>query len=129
MPSYCFANKAGTETVERDYPMGRAPSRIRLRGVPFDRDIRADALIFGHGGGRQCTSAINGMAISTMEEVYEITLDKSVSGCYRSFNIRDIGVSQYSKDPSQKITFTPTKPGTYTFACSMGMGYGKLIVK
>lgn len=42
----------------------------------IDRDIRADALIFGHGGGRQCTSAINGMAISTMEEVYEITLDK-----------------------------------------------------
>jgi len=59
----------------------------------------------------------------------EITLDKSVSGCYRSFNINSMGISQYSKDPSQKIIFTPTKSGTYTFACSMGMGYGKLIVK
>ncbi|MEM3113346.1 MAG: cupredoxin domain-containing protein [Candidatus Pacearchaeota archaeon] len=59
----------------------------------------------------------------------EITLDNSVGGCYRSFVIRDLGINKYSRDPSQKITFTPTKSGTYTFACSMGMGYGKLIVK
>lgn len=34
-----------------------------------------DALIFGHGGGRQCTSATNGMAISTVEEIYSIIKD------------------------------------------------------
>jgi len=33
---------------------------------------KADALIFGHGGGRQCTSATNGMAISAVEDLYEI---------------------------------------------------------
>ena len=33
-------------------------------------DIRADGLFFGHGGGRQCTSASNGMAVTTLEEVY-----------------------------------------------------------
>ena len=38
-------------------------------------DIRADALFFGHGGGRQCTSATNGMAVTTLEEVYSITTD------------------------------------------------------
>ncbi|RJR27317.1 hypothetical protein C4561_02710, partial [candidate division WWE3 bacterium] len=36
---------------------------------------QVDALIFGHGGGRQCTSAINGMAISTVEEMYSIVTD------------------------------------------------------
>lgn len=39
-------------------------------------EIRADGFIFGHGGGRQCTSATNGMALSTLEEVYEILIDR-----------------------------------------------------
>ena len=38
-------------------------------------DIRADGLFFGHGGGRQCTSASNGMAVTTLEEVYSIITD------------------------------------------------------
>lgn len=59
----------------------------------------------------------------------EITLDSSVAGCYRGFNIRDFGISQYSKSPSDKITFTPTQTGSHRFACSMGMGTGTLIVE
>ena len=39
-------------------------------------DVRADGLFFGHGGGRQCTSATNGMAVTTLEEVYSITTDE-----------------------------------------------------
>ena len=39
-------------------------------------EIRADGLFFGHGGGRQCTSATNGMAVTTLEEVYSITTDE-----------------------------------------------------
>jgi len=62
-------------------------------------------------------------------EPVEITLDKSVSGCLRSFTIRDFGVNQYSKSPDEKIKFTPDKKGTFTFACSMGMAYGKIIVE
>ena len=59
----------------------------------------------------------------------EMTLDSSVQGCYRSFNIKDLGVSKYSKSPSDTINFTPTKKGTFRFACSMGMGTGTLIVE
>ncbi len=59
----------------------------------------------------------------------EITLDNSVAGCLRSFTIRDLGVSKYAKTPSDKITFTPTQKGTFNFACSMGMGYGKIVVE
>lgn len=58
-----------------------------------------------------------------------ITLDNSVGGCYRSFVIPDLGVRVNSRNPSQTIDFTPTKPGTYRFACSMGMGTGKLVVE
>lgn len=59
----------------------------------------------------------------------EITLDNSVGGCYRSFNSPALGVSQYSNSPSQKITFTPNKKGTFEFACSMRMGRGTIIVE
>ncbi len=38
-------------------------------------DIKADALIFGHGGGMQCTSATNGMALTTLEEIYDVITD------------------------------------------------------
>ena len=43
-------------------------------------EIRVDGLFFGHGGGRQCTSATNGMAVTTLEEVYSITTDERFNG-------------------------------------------------
>ena len=58
-----------------------------------------------------------------------ISLDSSVTGCLRSFNIRDLGVSKNAKTPSDTIDFTPIKKGTFKFACSMGMGYGSIIVE
>lgn len=59
----------------------------------------------------------------------EITLDKSISGCFRSFTIKDLGVAKNSRSPEDKIVFTPTKKGTFRFACSMGMGTGTIIVE
>ena len=59
----------------------------------------------------------------------KISLDKTAQGCFRDFTIRDLGVRKYLQKTSDFVEFTPTKKGTYTFACSMGMGYGKLIVK
>jgi len=58
-----------------------------------------------------------------------ITLDSSIKGCYRSFTIRELGVNKYSKTPSETVDFTPTKKGTFRFACSMGMGTGTIIVE
>jgi plastocyanin domain-containing protein len=58
-----------------------------------------------------------------------IYLDKSVVGCYRSFNMRDFGISKYLATEKDYIEFTPTKTGSFKFACSMGMGTGTLVVK
>ena len=58
-----------------------------------------------------------------------ISLDSSVTGCLRSFTIRDFGVAKYLKTPDDYVEFTPTKKGTFRFACSMGMGTGTLIVE
>ena len=58
----------------------------------------------------------------------EITLDNSVGGCYRDFRIQGLGVNYYSRTSSDTIKFTPTKKGTFEFACSMRMGYGTLKV-
>lgn len=59
----------------------------------------------------------------------EITLDNSVGGCFRSFNIKELGVNYYSKNPSDTIKFTPNKKGTFEFACGMRMGRGKIVVE
>lgn len=59
----------------------------------------------------------------------EINLDKSVTGCLRSFSIRDFGIKKYLKSPEDKVTFIPTNKGTFPFSCSMGMAYGKMIVE
>ena len=59
----------------------------------------------------------------------ELALDSSVTGCFRSFTIRELGISKYVKTPADTITFTLPRAGTYAFACSMGMGYGTLIVE
>lgn len=58
-----------------------------------------------------------------------ISLDNSVTGCYRSFTIRELGVSKNLKTPDDYVEFTPSKKGTYRFACIMGMGHGTLIVE
>ena len=69
-------------------------------------------------------------AITVKEGVpVEITLDGSIGGCYRSFNIVALGVSQYSSKPSETIKFTPIQKGTFEFACSMRMGRGTIIVE
>ena len=58
-----------------------------------------------------------------------ISLDESVTGCLRSFTIKELGVSKYVRTSQETIDFTPTKKGTFRFACVMGMGYGKIIVE
>lgn len=58
-----------------------------------------------------------------------ISLDESVYGCFRAFTIRELGLSKNLRTSTDTLDFTPTQKGTYTFACSMGMGTGKLIVE
>ena len=58
-----------------------------------------------------------------------ISLDSNVKGCLRAFYIRDLDLGKVLRTPQDTLDFTPTKKGTYTFSCSMGMGYGKLIVE
>jgi plastocyanin domain-containing protein len=58
-----------------------------------------------------------------------IYLDSKVIGCLRDFTIRDFGIHKYLKTPEDYVEFTPSEPGRYTFACSMGMGTGVLVVE
>ena len=58
----------------------------------------------------------------------EITLDSSIRGCYRNFNIPGLRVSQSSSSPTDTIKFTPKEKGTFNFRCSMGMGTGTIVV-
>lgn len=59
----------------------------------------------------------------------EITLDNSISGCFRTLNIQALGVSGTSSNPSQTIKFTPTSKGSFVYACGMHMATGTIIVE
>ena len=58
-----------------------------------------------------------------------ITLDASVKGCLRSFTIPALKIQKYLQTPKDTLTVTFPQPGTYKFACSMGMGTGTFIVE
>ena len=58
-----------------------------------------------------------------------ISLDSNVKGCLRSFTIPQLGVRKFLKNTQDTLDFTPTQKGTYKFSCSMGMGYGNLVVE
>ncbi len=61
----------------------------------------------------------------------EITADSSVGGCLRSvvFKLNGKAYSKYLKTTSDVLTLPALEKGTYTFSCTMGMGFGKLIVE
>ena len=58
-----------------------------------------------------------------------ITLDNKVKGCLRSLAIPQLGLTKYLRTATDSLIFTPTQKGTYTIQCSMGMGFGKLVVQ
>lgn len=48
----------------------------KTQGLELIEKAQVDGLVFGHGGGRQCTSATNGMALSSLEEIYSVVTDE-----------------------------------------------------
>jgi len=60
-----------------------------------------------------------------------LSADNSVGGCLRSvvFNIEGKRYSKYLRTSEDIIELPALSKGTYPFSCTMGMGYGKLIVK
>ncbi|OIO40499.1 hypothetical protein COT60_01705 [Candidatus Pacearchaeota archaeon CG09_land_8_20_14_0_10_30_9] len=60
-----------------------------------------------------------------------LSADSSVTGCLRSvvFNLDGKRYVKYLKTPKDTLELPALSKGIYNFACSMGMGYGKLIVK
>lgn len=58
----------------------------------------------------------------------ELSLDDSVSGCFRDLIIPELKLKKYLAISSDTLTFTLDK-GTYTFACSMYLGQGKIIAE
>jgi plastocyanin domain-containing protein len=51
-----------------------------------------------------------------------------LTGCFRSFQINELGVSKSFSEGDDILEFTPNKKGTFRFGCAMGMGNGQLIV-
>ncbi len=59
----------------------------------------------------------------------QIVVDMNkVQGCLRSIVIPEYGVRKVVRPGDNVISFTPKKKGTFSFSCSMGMGFGKIVV-
>jgi len=60
-----------------------------------------------------------------------ISADSSVGGCLRSvsFNIEGKKYNKYLRTTEDTLELPSLSKGTHTFSCSMGMGFGKLIVE
>jgi ABC-type Fe3+-citrate transport system substrate-binding protein len=70
-------------------------------------------------------------AIAKAGEPIAISADNSVKGCLRSvaFNIEGKKYSKSLRTSEDVLELPALSKGTYSFSCSMGMGYGKLIVQ
>ena len=51
-----------------------------------------------------------------------------VKGCLQSIVIPDFKIRKFVTSKDNVISFTPDKKGTFSFSCSMGMGFGKVVV-
>lgn len=61
----------------------------------------------------------------------ELTADSSVGGCLRApaFNLGGKRYTKYLQGSQDTLDLPALEKGEYNFACSMGMGFGKLIVE
>jgi len=51
-----------------------------------------------------------------------------VRGCLQSIVIPDFNIKKFVTSKDNIISFIPNKKGTFSFSCSMGMGFGKIVV-
>lgn len=58
-----------------------------------------------------------------------IFLEDNVFGCLRAVTIRELGIGKVLRKATDTLDFLPTQKGILTVSCSMGMGFGKIIVE
>lgn len=70
-------------------------------------------------------------AVAQAGKPISLSADNSVQGCLRSvsFNIDGKRYSKYLRTSDDILDLPALSKGTYNFACSMGMGSGRLIIE
>jgi len=60
-----------------------------------------------------------------------LSADSSVGGCLRAvvFDLEGRRYSKYLRTTTDTLDLPALPKGTYSFSCTMGMGFGKLVVK
>jgi len=53
----------------------------------------------------------------------------TIRGCYKTVVISELGVRKTLSATANTIEFTPTKAGTFSMTCGMGMAGGQIIVE
>nr|MBI4156621.1 cupredoxin domain-containing protein [Candidatus Woesearchaeota archaeon] len=51
-----------------------------------------------------------------------------VKGCFQNIAIPEFNIRKLVRQGDNVISFIPNKKGTFSFSCSMGMGFGKIVV-
>ena len=70
-------------------------------------------------------------AVAEAGKPISISADNSVGGCLRSvvFTINGKKYSKYLQSSQDTLKLPALSAGTYSFTCSMGMGFGNLVVQ
>lgn len=78
MPIYCFTDDLTGATIERAYPMGSVPVRIREAGRVYERDYRAEnaSVPATHGWPLECLAS--GVHASQAGELREFLKSRGV---------------------------------------------------
>jgi hypothetical protein len=86
MPRYCYSNRDGTGTVERIYPMGKAPRRIRDRGRVKYRDLVAEHRDFHDTGDLWLNHTSQSMAVLASQKS-EAEAAAAAAGCPVTYEV------------------------------------------
>lgn len=124
------------QVLDSPYSVERLGPRLVALLPPYD-ESDATPFIKQVGGVQKITIAVsnNGYTpryFKVKQNIpVELTLQTtgSVFSCATSFTFKAFGIADLLGPQGTKVhTFTPTKPGTYTYACSMGMYSGTMEV-
>lgn len=124
-------------TLQRiTYPVAYFFSEERFKQPPVLKDRQVQGAVFEMGGAQIAKILVtnhgyapNHLTVNAGKPV-ELTLEsKETYSCALSFIMKEFGIAvDLNPTDSKKISFTPTKKGSYTFSCSMGMYSGTVEV-
>lgn len=118
--TFAFINMASSNNINEELVQGGKPG---LNKVVNDGDVQIVNLgVANYNYDPQTITVSSGKPVKIIGNMQQL------QGCLRAFTIPNLGISKVFSQGNNVLEFIPKEKGTFPFSCSMGMGYGKLII-